>query len=170
MLIKRFYVNSAYIILGGNLGDKRKNLETAQRLVSLQIGKIKRSSGIYETEPWGFEDSRNFFNQVIEIDTGLNPPELLERIKKIEAKFGRIKKQSKKYQSRQMDMDILFFNNEIIRLPGLTIPHPRIHERNFVLVPLSELAADFVHPIFNQTILQLKSQCKDRKWTKSVSG
>jgi len=162
-------VNSVYIILGGNLGDKRKNLEIALQVISQKIGKIQRQSLIYETEPWGFEDSKNFFNQVIEIDTSLNPSELLERIKKIEERFGRSENQSPKYQSRQMDIDILFFNDEIIKLPGLVIPHPRLHERNFVLVPLSELAADLVHPIFNQTILQLKAACKDKKWTKPVT-
>ncbi len=142
----------------------------ARRFIGLEIGEIKQQSGIYETQPWGFEDSRNFYNQVIEISTSLSSAELLERIKKAEARFGRSHSQSKKYQSRQMDMDILFFNNEIIQLPGLTIPHPRLHERNFVLIPLSELAADYVHPVLNQTVLQLKSQCRDKKWVKPVTG
>jgi 2-amino-4-hydroxy-6-hydroxymethyldihydropteridine diphosphokinase len=161
-------VNSVYIIIGGNLGNKSKNLEIAHRFINLEIGEIERESGIYETEPWGFEDSRNFFNQVIKIKTQLSPSEILERIKKIESRFGRSTGQSIKYQSRQMDMDILFFNDNIIKLPGLTIPHPRLHERNFVLAPLCELAADFVHPVFNQTIRQLRSQCKDKKWIRSV--
>lgn len=163
-------MNSVYLILGGNLGNKRYNLEKALRCVSLEIGIIKRKSGIYETEPWGYEDNRNFFNQVIEINTSLNPPELLEKIKTIEARFGRSNNGSAKYQPREMDMDILFFNDEIIQLPGLTIPHPRLHERNFVLIPFIDLAADFIHPVFNQTIMQLKSQCKDKKWTKLVTG
>ncbi len=162
-------MNSVYIILGGNLGDIRKNMEIALQVISQKIGKIHRQSHIYETEPWGFENSKNFFNQVIDIDTSLNPPELLEKIKKIEERFGRSENQSPKYQPRQMDIDILFFNDEIIKLPGLVIPHPRLHERNFVLAPLSELAADLVHPIFNQTILQLKAACKDKKWTKPVA-
>lgn len=162
-------MNTVYINLGGNLGDKRKNLEIALQVISRKIGKIQRQSLIYETEPWGFEDSKNFFNQVIEIDTSSNPPELLEKIKKIEERFGRSENQSAIYQPRQMDIDILFFNDEIIKLPGLVIPHPRLHERNFVLEPLSELAADLVHPIFNQTILQLKATCKDKKWTKPVT-
>ena len=162
-------MNSVYIILGGNLGNKSINLETARRLINLEIGEIEKESGIYETEPWGFDDSRNFFNQVIKVKTKLNPSEILVRIKEIESRFGRSGRQSPVYQSRQMDMDILFFNDDIIKLPGLIIPHPRLHERNFVLVPLTELAADFVHPIYNQTIRQLKSQCKDKKWTKSVN-
>ena len=163
-------MNSTYLILGGNLGDRRKNLEIVLPLIIRTIGKIQKQSFIYETEPWGFEDSKNFLNQVLKINTSLDPTELLERIKIIEERFGRLENQPPGYQSRQMDIDILFFNDEIIKMPGLIIPHPRLHERNFVLVPLCEVAADFVHPIFNQTILQLKAGCKDRKWTKPVAG
>ncbi len=141
----------------------------AHRIIDLQIGKIQRSSGIYETEPWGFEDSRSFYNQAIEINTSLNPLEVLGEIKKIEASFGRQESQPLEYQSRKMDIDMLFYNNEIINLPELIIPHPRLHERNFVLAPLCEIAADIIHPVFNQTVLQLKNGCKDKKWTRPLN-
>ena len=159
-------MNSVYIILGGNLGNKRKNLLLAHRMVRREIGKIRRLSNIYETEPWGFEDSNTFLNQVAEIHTSLEPLEILEKIKRIEAHLGRTINQHVKYQPRQMDIDMLFFNNEVIHLPGLTIPHPLLHIRNFVLVPLCELAADFIHPVFDKTILQLKDECKDNRWTR----
>jgi len=159
-------VNSVYIILGGNLGDKSKNLGIARLIINLEIGKIVRQSDVYETEPWGFENPDNFLNQVIEIKTSLNPLDLMKKIKKIETRFGRSTNQPSPYQSRQMDIDILFFNDEIIELPELVIPHPRLHERNFVLVPLTELEASLVHPVFNKTIRQLKAICKDKKWVK----
>jgi 2-amino-4-hydroxy-6-hydroxymethyldihydropteridine diphosphokinase len=161
-------VNSVYLVLGGNLGNRKKNLEIALRMIGVEIGIIQRLSGIYETEPWGFKDTGNFMNQVIEITTDLQPPEVLEKIKKIETYFGREMHEHIKYEPRRMDIDILFYNSEIIQLPDLNIPHPYLHERNFVLVPLNELAADFIHPLLKKSISQLKSECKDTKWTNAI--
>jgi 2-amino-4-hydroxy-6-hydroxymethyldihydropteridine diphosphokinase len=161
-------MSSVYLILGGNLGDRQKNLEVSRHIIGLEIGIIQRFSGIYETEPWGFEDSRNFLNQVIEISTSLNPMNVLGKIKKIEAGFGRSVNQSVKYQPRKMDIDMLFYDHQVINLPELIIPHPLLHERNFVLAPLCELAADFIHPTLNKTIHRLKAECRDKKWTRPV--
>jgi 2-amino-4-hydroxy-6-hydroxymethyldihydropteridine diphosphokinase len=138
-------------------------------MISSEIGKVHRLSNIYETEPWGFNDPKTFLNQVVEIYTSLNPLELFEKIRKIEAAFGRKLDNHIQYQPRKMDLDILFYNREIIHLPGLIIPHPLLHKRNFVIVPLCELAANFIHPVFNKTILQLKADCKDNKWTRIVT-
>lgn len=162
-------MNLAYLILGGNLGNKRKNLAHALGMISVETGNIQRLSNIYETEPWGLKNVKTFFNQVIEIKTSLEPLELLEKINSIELSFGRRRKQCISYQSRLMDIDILFYNNEVINLPELTIPHPRLHERNFVLMPLCELAAELIHPVLDKTIRQLKAECKDDKWTRIVS-
>jgi 2-amino-4-hydroxy-6-hydroxymethyldihydropteridine diphosphokinase len=162
-------VNSVYIILGGNRGNRRKNLLLAHHMIGMEIGKIHRFSNIYETEPWGFKDSKTFLNQVVEIHTSLKPLQVLEKARIIEAVFGHRLDNHVKYQPRRMDLDILFYNREIIHLPELIIPHPLLHERNFVLTPLCELAANFIHPVFNKTILQLKTDCKDNKWTRIVT-
>ncbi|MBN2215192.1 MAG: 2-amino-4-hydroxy-6-hydroxymethyldihydropteridine diphosphokinase [Bacteroidales bacterium] len=159
-------MNSVYILLGGNVGNKRKNLAIAHRMIREKACFIKRLSNIYETEAWGFEDSGTFLNQAAEMETSLKPLEVLEKVRSIEADFGRRRDQRIRYQPRRMDIDILFYNSDVINLPGLIIPHPLLHLRNFVLVPLCELAADFVHPVFNKTILQLKNECKDEKWTR----
>ena len=161
-------MNSAYLILGGNLGNKRKNLALALGMIRAGIGNILRGSNIYETEPWGLKNVKTFFNQVIEINTFLTPLELLEKKNKIESSFGRRRDQHNRYQSRRMDIDILFYDKEVINMPELTIPHPRLHERNFVLMPLCELAAELIHPVLNKTIRQLKAECKDVKWTRIV--
>lgn len=162
-------MNSVYLILGGNLGNRRKNLVLALGMIRVEIGNILRGSNIYETEPWGLKNVKTFYNQVIEINTFLTPLELLEKINSIESSFGRGRNQHIRYQSRRMDIDILFYNKEVVNLPELTIPHPRLHERNFVLMPLCELAAELIHPVFDKTIRQLKAECKDDKWTRIVS-
>ncbi len=162
-------MNSVYLILGGNLGNKRKNLALALSMIRSEIGNIQKGSNIYETEPWGLKNVKTFVNQVIETNTLLTPLELLEKIHKIESSFGRIRDHGIRYHSRRMDIDILFYNQEVINLPELTIPHPRLHERNFVLMPLCELAAELIHPVFDKTIRQLKTECKDNKWTRIIS-
>lgn len=149
-----------YLLLGGNLGDKEKAFSEARNRLSNQVGKIISQSSVYETAPWGFESSDLFWNQVLEITTNLSPEEVLRETQQTEFELGRTRK-SNQYDSRLIDIDILFFGDQIISLEKLTIPHPRIQERKFTLVPLNEIAPEMIHPVFQKTIGQLLSECAD---------
>jgi len=149
-----------YILLGGNLGDKPRIFsETRERLNKL-LGEITSRSAVYETEPWGFESSDLFWNQVLEISTSLSPEEVLSLTQQTEIELGRIRKPDQ-YSSRVMDIDILFYGDKVINQKNLIIPHPRIHERKFALIPICEIAPDLVHPIFQKSINRLLEECTD---------
>jgi 2-amino-4-hydroxy-6-hydroxymethyldihydropteridine diphosphokinase len=144
-----------YLGLGSNLGDRVMNLR--QALEQLEpFAHVLRTSRIYETPPWGYLDQPAFLNQVVEIETDLSPQELLGYIKGIEENMGRVK--SVLNGPRLIDLDLLFYDDLVIDLPGLAIPHPRMEGRGFVLVPLSELAPDFIHPLFKETILEMSAR------------
>jgi len=149
-----------YILLGGNLGDKQKVFSDARASLLEQVGKITALSAIYETEPWGFESADYFWNQVLEISTALSPAEVLHQTQQIELQLGRIRKATQ-YDSRIIDIDILFFGDQIIESDNLSVPHPRIQERKFVLVPLCEIAPELMHPVFHKNIRQLLEECPD---------
>jgi 2-amino-4-hydroxy-6-hydroxymethyldihydropteridine diphosphokinase len=149
-----------YILLGGNLGDKRKVFSEARAKLSKQIGTITNQSSVYETEPWGFKSDDIFWNQVIEISTALSPEDVLLQTQQIERELGRIRK-ANQYDSRIIDIDILFYSDEIIQTENLVVPHPRIQERKFALVPLSEIAPELIHPVFQKSIQQLLDECTD---------
>ena len=159
-----------FVLLGGNLGDKPKLFsETRDRLNQI-VGTITRESSIYETEPWGFESENNFWNQVLEISTSLGAEEVLQKTQAIELESGRIRK-SGKYESRCMDIDLLFYGDQIISLENLIIPHPRIQERKFVLIPLVEIASNLKHPVIMKSIGQLLNECSDAlKVNKIIPG
>lgn len=143
---------TVYLALGTNLVDRKKNLSAARKSLSSKIT-IKETSSIYETEPWGEIDQGDFLNQVIHGTTSLSPRELLEFIKQIEVNLGR--KPGIRYGPRIIDIDILFYGDHIYSSPDLTIPHPRISERAFVLVPLAEIASDLRIPGSGETIRDL---------------
>lgn len=149
-------------ILGSNSGNKRKIItETIHRLST--AGKIVMASSLYETEPWGFESGENFLNQVVVFETSLSPQEFLKHCLQAEQYLGRIRNpQGPRYASRPIDIDILFYDSIVLDSPELTIPHPRIAERNFVLIPLQEIMPDFIHPVFHKTITELQKECKDK--------
>ncbi len=151
-----------YLLLGGNIGDREKTLAMAIECLGEDVGEIYQTSSLYETEPWGMDSVDNFLNQVVVMKTGLSSFVILERILAIEEKLGR-KRDSKVigYQSRPIDIDILFIDAEIIQTSRLTIPHPEIQNRKFVLVPLCEINASFVHPILHKTIGNLLINCDD---------
>lgn len=154
---------TAYILLGGNMGNRMQYLQSAVNLLKNNVGKIKNISSIWESEPWGFEASTSFYNCVLEIETIFKPNELLEKILETEKIAGRERKDnSEGYSSRPIDIDILYYGDEIVSTPNLEIPHPRLHLRRFTLNPLAEIAADFIHPILKKSTLQLLNSCPNK--------
>lgn len=153
-------MNTAYLLLGGNLGDKERNLQQAIVLTEQLAGAIIKKSDIYVTAAWGNENQPDFYNQAISIETGLSCFELLKVLLNVEEKCGR-NRTGEKWQQRTMDIDILFYNNDIVKTPELTIPHPFMQERRFVLVSLAQIAKELVHPVLKKTIEELLNECKD---------
>lgn len=153
-------MNKVYLLLGSNLSDRALLLLNACKFIEERIGKIKKQSYVYESAPWGFVSENAFLNQVIMIKTYLKPHEILEKIKIIEKELGRVRL-SKEYASRTIDIDILFYNDEIILKSDLEIPHPQLHKRKFTLVPLNEIDPKLNHPVFGKSIKTLLNECDD---------
>ena len=149
------------VILGSNSGDKAEYIRQATNLLIERSGKLAASSSLYKTAPWGFESDEPFLNQVLQIETGLCPETFLQQALAIEKALGRRRLSSVRYASRTIDIDLLFCDSEIIGTPSLTVPHPRIAERRFVLVPLNEIMPGFVHPLLRKSISQLLAECDD---------
>jgi len=141
-----------FLALGTNLGDREANLSKAKDSLTPQVT-VRQESSIYVTPPWGYTDQPEFLNQVIEVQTALEPLPLLQTLKQIENEMGRVK--TFRNGPRLIDLDILFYGERIIDLEGLQIPHPRLHLRAFVLVPLNELAPDFIHPVLGESVSAL---------------
>jgi 2-amino-4-hydroxy-6-hydroxymethyldihydropteridine diphosphokinase len=154
-------MHQVFLGIGGNLGNKQENFEKVYTHIQNELGMILKCSQIYETAPWGFESDDLFWNQVLLVETIHSPGEILERIAKTEAAFGR-ERTAKGYASREMDIDILYFDELILETENLTIPHPQIANRLFVLVPLAEIAPDFVHPVLRLTSVEMLSVCIDK--------
>ena len=161
-------MNKLYILLGGNLGDRKLIFSEARSRLNQWVGKITAQSAVYETEPWGFKSDDVFWNQVLEITTNLSTEEVLRYTQQIESELGRVRK-SNQYDSRMIDIDILFCDDFIINQENLTIPHPRIQERKFTLVPLFEIAPDLIHPVFKKSIRKLLEECSDQLKVEIVS-
>ncbi len=141
------------------MGNRLANLKQAGELIAKRVGAIARASAIYETEAWGERAQDDFLNQAIEIHSSLAPADLVVTLLDIEQTMGR--QRSRKWSPRSIDIDILFYGMQIVQQPNLQIPHPRIAERNFVLIPLMEIAANFEHPVLHSTIEQLYIQSTD---------
>lgn len=149
-----------YLLLGGNLGDRILNLSSALQAIQDRIGEIELKSAVYETKAWGVEKQPDYLNLVVVVKTELKPIEILNKTQKIEQELGR--KRLEKWGARTMDIDILFIDNEVLNTERLTIPHPLINVRKFVLLPLLEIAPNFIHPIFKDSIKNLYLKCDDR--------
>ena len=152
-------MNKVFLLTGGNLEDRMQNLQKAGSLIEEYVGKILRKSSVYETAAWGNTAQPSFLNQVIEISTLLPAEKVLSTILEIEQKLGRIRRE--KMGPRMIDIDILYFNHSIFFSTNLIIPHPQLHNRRFVLVPLAEIAPEFVHPILHKNSQQLLQSCDD---------
>ncbi len=148
-----------YLVLGSNLGEKLSSLKYAEKRISESIGGIINQSFYYETEPWGYDQQPAYLNQVIQITTELKPHELLLKLNNIEKEMGRVR--YIKWHERVIDIDILYYHDLVIKSEMLTIPHPEIPNRLFVLVPLNDIAADELHPESGKTQRELLLACKD---------
>ena len=151
-----------YLLLGSNLGEKKKQVNEAMDLIAEMIGPVTMRSSLYETEAWGFSSEELFLNKALQILTFLSPEEVMQKIHKIEKIFGR-ERSGSGYSSRTMDIDILFYDDLVLDQDTLKIPHPRIQERKFALIPLDEIAHELLHPVFRKTIGELLLNCLDKK-------
>lgn len=154
-------MNQCVLLMGGNLGNVPLTFSLARTLIAEGIGPIEAESSLYTSAPWGFTSDDLFYNQVLVVNTSLPAELVLNKILEIETYFGRTRVAGQGYQSRTLDLDILFFNQDIIEKENLQIPHPRLHLRNFTLIPLVELIPDFKHPVFHFTMRQLLIQSPD---------
>jgi 2-amino-4-hydroxy-6-hydroxymethyldihydropteridine diphosphokinase len=161
-------MNLAYLITGGNLGDRVANLETSIRHLEINAGRLLQASAIYQTAAWGMEDQPDFLNQVLLLQTSLAPTDLLQSMLQIERQMGRIREA--KYGPRTIDIDLLLYNQVVMNEPHLTLPHPRFHLRRFALQPLADLAPSLLHPVLHQTIGHLLLHCADPLNVKKYSG
>jgi 2-amino-4-hydroxy-6-hydroxymethyldihydropteridine diphosphokinase len=149
----------AYLLTGSNLGDRFDNLINAKKQINEHTGIVLAASGYYETAAWGKEDQPDFLNQALKISTALSPIDLLHNLLDIEKSLGR--KRNEKWGSRTIDIDILMFDNIALDSPELCLPHKHMHERNFTLIPLMEIAATLEHPVFKKSIETLYWESKD---------
>ena len=146
---------TVYLALGTNLGDRLANLKAAVAALPPAVTVLERSA-VYETPPWGVTDQPAFFNMAVKGETALAPLDLLAHLKRLEKDLGRLP--SVRYGPRLIDIDILFYDDLVLDTPGLTLPHPRLQERAFVLVPLADIAAEFVHPVLHESVQSLLSK------------
>lgn len=152
-------MHQVYLLLGSNLGNRESLLTECRKLVEIKIGRIANSSSLYETAAWGKTDEPTFINQVLLVESSLSPQKILSLIIEIEQQLGRVR--TEKWSARTIDVDILFYDRDIIDEPGLQIPHPFLHERRFTLKPLIEMQPNLFHPVLKQTITELYRQLSD---------
>ncbi len=149
----------AYLLIGGNCGDREEYLKKAREKIGSQCGDLLAASAIFETAAWGVKDQSSFYNQALKVTVSISAKETLEIILNIEKSLGRIR--NERYGPRTIDIDIIFFDNEIITLPQLTIPHPQLQNRRFALECINEIAPQFIHPVLKKTVEQLLFECLD---------
>jgi len=155
-----------FLLLGSNLGDRRASLKKAISFIEKEIAPVISLSSVFETQAWGKTDTPDYLNQVITLESELPAQTILEKILVIEKKMGRIRKE--KWGSRTIDIDILFYGQEIINTGNLIIPHAELHNRRFTLEPLAEIAPEFIHPILKKSILTLKNKLNDNLIVKKL--
>lgn len=148
-----------YLLLGANLGARVGTLRRAADLIAERVGPVLQQSGLYETAPWGVTDQPTFLNQVLAVETTLEPLAVLAQTQSIEEELGRVREV--KWGARVIDVDILYYDQLVLRTDTLTIPHPHLHQRRFTLVPLAEIAPEFVNSVLGKTTLELLAECED---------
>jgi 2-amino-4-hydroxy-6-hydroxymethyldihydropteridine diphosphokinase len=153
-------MNKLYLLLGSNMGNSKAQLSKAIVQIERQIGHVRRRSSLYSTAAWGNTQQPDFLNQVLVVETEINAWQTMQTILNIEKKMGRLR--TVKNAPRIIDIDILFFNKEIIDLEQLSVPHPQIQNRRFVLVPLNQLSPNLQHPVLKKTVHQLLIHCPDK--------
>ncbi len=151
--------NRTFLLLGTNLGDRKKNLAIARESIELKVGAIKNASSIYETAAWGKSDQPAFLNQALEVETELSPMRVLKEILDVETVMGRVR--TVKWSERLIDIDILLYGDMAINSDELTVPHPQLPYRRFALMPLEEIASQLVHPLLHVTIAEVLARCQD---------
>ena len=161
----------SYILFGSNQGDKEALLEQACTLINNRCGMLVERSSAYITEPWGFEAEEWFLNELLVVETELEPNELMDALLEIEKELGRERHPKQKgYTSRTVDLDILYYGNQMVNTEKVTVPHPRLHLRRFVLLPLCELIPDFLHPKLNLSQEELLRQCPDTSTVQQLNN
>jgi 2-amino-4-hydroxy-6-hydroxymethyldihydropteridine diphosphokinase len=158
--------HTVYLALGSNLGDRLANLKQAIAALTPQM-EVKAKSQVYETPPWGYEDQPKFLNQVVKAITYLDPEPLLKHLKRLEIALGR--KESFPNGPRLIDIDILFFDDVVLNTPNLVVPHPRLQERGFVLLPLMDIEPDLIHPVYKKSVREMAAECNPEGIEKFVS-
>jgi len=151
--------HTVFLLLGTNLGDRAANLSAALDHIGRRVGTIVQTSSRYRTAAWGKTDQPDFYNQAAAIDTTLDPEEVLAHVLAIEAQLGRARKE--KWGERLIDIDVLYYGDRVLQTPDLTVPHPHLQARRFALVPLCEIAPDFVHPVLQKKNSELLAVCPD---------
>jgi len=178
-------MKDVFILIGSNKGDRKSIISNALSMIGERAGEIITASAIYETEPWGFQAPITFLNQVISLETTLTPEKLLDQLLTIEVQLGRIRpfdgcgcsvpsvpgaEGHQLYESRSIDLDILFYGQQLVFTDALMIPHPRLHERKFTLIPLMEIAPGFQHPLLKKSVEYLCKICPDQSAVRAYSG
>lgn len=160
--------NRVILSIGTNQGNKLENIKSCFQMIQLEIGDVVSVSNLYLSPSWGFE-SDDFYNCALILHTDKTAEMVLEGLQYIEKNLGRTEKKREGYEARTIDIDIVDFNGELISIHNLTIPHPQLHKRLFVLLPLKDVSADYVHPIFQKNIEQLLQECEDKGSCESIS-
>lgn len=162
-------METCHILFGSNMGDKNEIFAQACLFINNRCGRIVAVSSAYESEPWGFEAEEWFMNRLISVETELEPEEMMQQLLGIEAELGRVRHpETDGYTSRTADLDILYYGSRIVVTDSLVVPHPRLHQRRFALLPLCEMVPQFVHPAFKLTPTELLERCPDTSEVRKI--